>query len=77
MAGLALCGCAGGSPWHKGNTHTCWRDGDAAPDQVMAWHVDHDYDFLVLSDHNVMQEGDRWFPVSDTAITTLSVSSHT
>ena len=54
--------------WHKGNTHThtYWSDGNAAPDQVVAWYVDHDYDFLVLSDHNIIQAGDKWFPVSDT-----------
>lgn len=27
--------------------------------------MDHDYDFLVLSDHNLVQTGERWFDVSD------------
>ena len=26
--------------------------------------MDHDYDFLVLSDHNLVQAGERWFDVS-------------
>jgi hypothetical protein len=40
--------------WFKGNTHThsLRSDGDSTPDQVAQWYRDHDYDFLVLSDHN-------------------------
>ncbi len=68
LAVLLTGGCQQQKQWYRGNTHThtYWRDGDAAPDQVVAWYVDHGYDFLVLSDHNVMQEGDRWLSVSDT-----------
>ena len=40
--------------WYKGNlhTHTTMSDGDADPEVVAAWYKQHDYDFLVLSDHN-------------------------
>ena len=40
--------------WYKGNihTHTNESDGDASPDVVVKWYGKHDYDFLVLSDHN-------------------------
>ena len=42
--------------WLKGNTHahTTNSDGDAPPDQVVAWYEDHGYDFLAISDHNVL-----------------------
>jgi len=52
--------------WWKGNTHThtLWSDGDAPPEHVIRWYVENDYDFLVLSDHNVMQQGERWFAVT-------------
>jgi hypothetical protein len=42
--------------WFKGNTHThsLRSDGDSTPDQVVQWYRDHDYDFLVLTDHNVL-----------------------
>lgn len=45
--------------WWKGNTHThtWWSDGDSPPEVVAAWYREHDYDFLVLSDHNIMQTG--------------------
>ena len=51
--------------WFRGNTHThtLWSDGDAPPETVVAWYVDHGYQFLVLSDHNLMQIGERWFDV--------------
>ena len=50
---------AGGQPekpnWYKGNTHThtSESDGDSPPDDVTRWYAERDYNFLVLSDHNV------------------------
>jgi hypothetical protein len=46
--------------WLKGNTHThtTESDGDSAPDVVTAWYRDHGYQFLVLSDHNVLTSVD-------------------
>ena len=40
--------------WYKGNlhTHTTKSDGDAESEVVVQWYREHDYDFLVLSDHN-------------------------
>src|SRR3990167_1309644 len=40
--------------WFKGNmhTHTTNSDGDADPPHVAGWYRQHEYDFLVLSDHN-------------------------
>jgi hypothetical protein len=42
--------------WYKGNTHThtTESDGDSTPDVVTQWYRDHGYQFLVLSDHNVL-----------------------
>lgn len=52
--------------WWKGNTHThtWWSDGDSPPESVAAWYRDRGYNFLVLSDHNRMQEGELWYPVN-------------
>ena len=57
----ALTGCME-HRWYKGNTHThtWWSDGDSAPEVVTAWYRQHGYNFLVLSDHNVLSEGDKW-----------------
>jgi hypothetical protein len=51
--------------WFKGNTHThsLWSDGDAAPEKIADWYKSHGYSFLVLSDHNILLEGDKWMKV--------------
>ena len=54
--------------WWKGNTHThtWWSDGDTPPELVAKWYKEHDYQFLVLTDHNIMQAGTEWYPIDDT-----------
>ena len=44
--------------WYKGNTHTHTvnSDGDSSPDEVVRWYKEHNYHFLVLSDHNFLTE---------------------
>ncbi len=46
----------------KGNlhTHTLWSDGDDFPEMVVDWYNRHGYDFLALTEHNVIAEGDKW-----------------
>ncbi len=41
-----------------------WSDGDGAPEVTVSWYKEHGYQFLVLSDHNVFQDTERWFPVA-------------
>lgn len=50
--------------WWKGNihTHTLWSDGNDFPEMVAEWYRTRDYNFLALSDHNVLSEGMRWMP---------------
>jgi hypothetical protein len=50
------------STWYKGNlhTHSYWSDGDEFPEMIMDWYKQHDYDFVALSDHNTLAEGDKW-----------------
>jgi hypothetical protein len=49
-----------GLRWYKGNTHTHTlnSDGDSAPDDVARWYREHGYQFLVLTDHNVLTRVD-------------------
>jgi hypothetical protein len=53
--------------WYKGNlhTHTLWSDGDGFPEMAADWYKSHGYDFLALSDHNVLSVGQLWMPVRD------------
>lgn len=48
--------------WWKGNlhTHSLWSDGDDFPEMIASWYADQGYNFLALSDHNVLSQGMRW-----------------
>ncbi|HAM73523.1 MAG TPA: histidinol-phosphatase [Verrucomicrobiales bacterium] len=58
---------AAASPWWKGNlhTHTLWSDGDDFPEMVVDWYKNHGYQFLGLSDHNLLQVGEKWVTVTN------------
>ena len=64
VCGVMLVGCdtTPKGNWYKGNTHThtLWSDGNDFPDMIASWYREADYNFLVLSDHNVLSRGDRW-----------------
>lgn len=53
--------------WWKGNlhTHSLWSDGDDFPEMIAEWYRTHDYNFLALSDHNVLSQGVRWMKNAD------------
>ena len=57
--GLLLSGTARADvQWFKGNTHchTTNSDGDLPPRQVVRWYHDHGYNFLVITDHNLLTD---------------------
>jgi predicted metal-dependent phosphoesterase TrpH len=47
--------------WLKGNTHTHteYSDGDSPPELVVDWYEAHGYDFLFLTDHNILIPDDH------------------
>lgn len=51
--------------WYKGNlhTHSLWSDGDDYPEMIMDWYKSNGYHFVGLSDHNILQEGEKWIKV--------------
>lgn len=53
--------------WFKGNTHThsLWSDGNDFPDMIAAWYKDAGYQFLCISDHNVLAQGEKWVSETD------------
>lgn len=57
---------AAGPRWYRGNlhTHSLWSDGDDFPEMIADWYRGHGYDFLGLSDHNVLSDGERWVPAA-------------
>lgn len=48
--------------WFKGNlhTHSLWSDGDEYPEMIADWYKRNGYQFLGISDHNVVQVGQKW-----------------
>lgn len=55
--------------WYKGSlhTHSLWSDGDAFPERVMDWHKSHGYHFVVLSDHNSLEDKEKWEKISESS----------
>jgi hypothetical protein len=48
--------------WFKGNTHThsLWSDGNDFPEMISDWYRSRGYDFLAMSDHNILARGEKW-----------------
>ena len=76
--GVCLCiilGCRDQSAtstkrWYKGNlhTHTYRSHGDEFPEVIMEYYKSRDYQFVALSDHNTLAEGDKWKKISNDSI---------
>lgn len=52
--------------WWKGNlhTHSLWSDGDDYPEMIAGWYKERGYQFVAFTEHNVLQDGERWFTVT-------------
>ncbi len=64
--------------WFKGNlhTHSLWSDGDDYPEMITDWYKREGYHFLAISDHNVLQEGDRWLELKPPTVVAGIVDEH-
>jgi hypothetical protein len=53
--------------WFKGNlhTHSLWSDGNDYPEMIADWYRRHGYQFLALSDHNILSQGRKWIGVAE------------
>src|SRR5215510_5653814 len=51
-----------GPTWWRGNlhTHSLWSDGDDFPEMSVDGYKKAGYDFVALSDHNTLAEGERY-----------------
>ncbi|MEZ5432297.1 MAG: hypothetical protein R3F31_14200 [Verrucomicrobiales bacterium] len=63
--GSALTCQAEDPTYYRGNTHThsLWSDGNDFPEMIVDWYQQQGYDFIALSDHNILAEGDKWMAV--------------
>ena len=57
---LVACQTSDQGRWYKGNlhTHTLWSDGNHFPEMVVDWYASRGYDFLALTDHNIVADRD-------------------
>ncbi len=68
IACVLLCvSCAGPARWYKGNlhTHSLWSDGNDFPEVIARWYKERGYDFLSLSDHNILADHEKWMEVDE------------
>ncbi len=51
--------------WFRGNTHThsLWSDGNDFPEMIIGWYKEQGYDFIALSDHNILAVSEKWMDV--------------
>ncbi|MFK5973616.1 MAG: histidinol-phosphatase [Flavobacteriaceae bacterium] len=56
--------------WFKGNlhTHSYWSDGDEFPEVILDWYKKRNYQFMALSDHNTISEGDKWITIREDSL---------
>lgn len=64
--------------WRKGNlhTHSFWSDGDDFPEMIVRWYKAQKYDFLAISDHNVLHQSERWLPVGTNQLQNEALSKY-
>jgi hypothetical protein len=56
--------------WFKGNlhTHSLWSDGDDYPEMIADGYKREGYHFLAMSEHNTLEEGQRWLELKAPAV---------
>jgi hypothetical protein len=67
LLALALTATAQDQPrWWRGNlhTHSLWSDGDDYPEMIASWYKEHGYNFLGLSDHNIIADHEKWVSIA-------------
>ncbi|MBR9989208.1 MAG: hypothetical protein KFH98_05590 [Gemmatimonadetes bacterium] len=62
----ATAGCAAPIQQWKGNlhTHSVWSDGTDYPEMIADWYRSNGYHFLALTEHDMLQTGERWVDVN-------------
>jgi hypothetical protein len=67
-----------GPRYFKGNlhTHSFWSDGDDFPEMIADWYKRHGYQFLALSDHNILSQGQKWVDASPQGKNALALAKY-
>jgi hypothetical protein len=64
--------------YRKGNlhTHSLWSDGDDFPEMIADWYKRHGYDFLALTDHNIIADAEKWVDAETTPVRKKAVEKY-
>jgi hypothetical protein len=62
----------------KGNlhTHSLWSDGDDFPEMIADWYKRHGYQFLALTDHNIIADAEKWVDAETTPVRKKAVEKY-
>ena len=74
-----LPGVANAAPrYWKGNlhTHSLWSDGDDFPEMIADWYKRHGYQFLALTEHNTLADGEKWVDAEKNAVRKTAVEKY-
>src|SRR5688572_30315539 len=52
--------------WYRGNlhTHSLWTDGTDFPEMIADWYKAHGYNFIAITEHDMLQGGEKWVDVN-------------
>ncbi|MDD4102750.1 MAG: hypothetical protein PHU80_09000, partial [Kiritimatiellae bacterium] len=65
--------------WYRGNLHmhSKWSDGNAMPEDAVAWYRDKGYQFVCLSDHQIVQtDTNAWLEVGSKQLSKSEAESY-
>ncbi|MDD4644486.1 MAG: hypothetical protein PHY99_00695 [Bacteroidales bacterium] len=64
--------------FYKGNlhTHSYWSDGNAYPEDIARWYHDNGYQFLAVTDHNILQEGRKVKAINGDSVVIKELSAY-
>lgn len=78
LVAFTLAACSPSPRWYKGNlhTHSFWSDGDQFPEVILQRYRDAGYDFVAMSDHNVLADAERWLAIGTDSNRLRSVTEY-
>ncbi|HQU53048.1 MAG TPA: histidinol-phosphatase, partial [Saprospiraceae bacterium] len=64
--------------WYKGNlhTHSYWSDGDDYPEMIMDWYQSHGYQFVALSEHNIIADHEKWVRIGQDSLKKVALNNY-
>lgn len=72
-------GTARADAWYRGNLHmhSMWSDGNVLPEDAVGWYRDHGYQFVCLSDHQMLQlDTNAWLEVGSKKLGRAQAASY-